>query len=862
MQSIWRLARNWLAGKPGRTALMIAAVAIAASLVVAVSCAIGSVQASMEYGIVKILGATDARIIHPANGRFDESLLATARSWPEVRLASARLGASLTLVHSDRRKNPKTSQLLRCTPNALGVDLSLEPKFRTQVLTDGVWPTQPDEILIDPITAEELQAKPGDVLEVQRFGTPVTLKVAGIFERQKLGTLQRPFVDLDRGTLMNAADRKGQITSIVMLLNAGVDVNAFCEKYASALPEELIIEPAEKARSGFDRQVSASRFGFTIAAVLTFLSASFIIVTAMTTSVTQRQRDMAVIRCVGASRGQLFGSQIIVGVLIGLAGAIVGIPLGLGLTWILVTWFSEYLQAGLRIEALGLQLAIIGSLAAGVLGAIYPAFMASRVTPMQAMSVHAHPPRARSIIICSLIGLVFIALQVVLLAIPDASDRFIAYVYAGMPAVHIGYFLLAVPLVLLVTWGLQRPLSLLLTLPPTMLRGSVKATPFRHGFTAGAMMVGMAILVSTWSTATSILHDWLGKIKFADGFAFRSTGIRVEEQQAIAAIPFVESTCAIGYLPLNVVDRQIFGVRGIAPPNVTCIGFDIDEFFRNNAVEWVAGNQIEAVRELNAGAGVVVADRFLTTQRVNIGDTITLEAGRTRKTYAIVGALNSAGLDIATQLFGIRSQYMEFSISCVFMARTEVMKTFDNSDAHMLQINFPDDVTDEQLTKAIADAAPGVQFRSGRDILKTIDKVAFAMLTVQSTVAFAALVLASIAVGNVILANIQGRRFEYGVLRAIGAHRGLLARLIFAESAIVAITGALVGTLLGLHLAWVGAIHYRELAGLPVVLRVPWGPIAAGLLVVLLLTVIATVPGVRAVIKPRPTALLAAGRNG
>jgi hypothetical protein len=61
MQSSWRLALNTLAGKKGRTALMISAVGLAASLVVAVSCAIASVQASMEQGIVKILGRADAR---------------------------------------------------------------------------------------------------------------------------------------------------------------------------------------------------------------------------------------------------------------------------------------------------------------------------------------------------------------------------------------------------------------------------------------------------------------------------------------------------------------------------------------------------------------------------------------------------------------------------------------------------------------------------------------------------------------------------------------------------------------------------------------------------------------------------------
>jgi putative ABC transport system permease protein len=126
----------------------------------------------------------------------------------------------------------------------------------------------------------------------------------------------------------------------------------------------------------------------------------------------------------------------------------------------------------------------------------------------------------------------------------------------------------------------------------------------------------------------------------------------------------------------------------------------------------------------------------------------------------------------------------------------------------------------------------------------------------------AALVLASLAMGNVILANIHGRRFEYGVLRAVGAHRRVLVRLILGESAVLAIAGAVAGTLLGLHLAWVGASHYRDLAGLPVYLKFPASAATAGWTILLILTLLASVPGVMTVIRRQPSALLAAGRNG
>jgi putative ABC transport system permease protein len=281
-----------------------------------------------------------------------------------------------------------------------------------------------------------------------------------------------------------------------------------------------------------------------------------------------------------------------------------------------------------------------------------------------------------------------------------------------------------------------------------------------------------------------------------------------------------------------------------------------------NAVTWAAGDPEHAISRLLEGDAIIVADRFLNTQRVTLGDTLTLASGRMQKEYEIVGAVTAPMLDIATQIFGIRSQYMEFSISCVFMDMAEVIRTFDNGDAYMLQVNLAPDISDKQATQEIEAAAPSVHFRSGRWIRDTINDIAQALLTVQSTVAFAALALTCLGVGNVIMANIHSRRYEFGVLRAVGGQRGLIARLILSETIMLALTGAMVGTLLGLHLAWIGVQNYRDLAGLPLHLVVPTIPMIIGWIVLVLMTMMAALPGVWSVTKPNPSALLAAGRAG
>ena len=64
MRGLWPFARRSLLGRRGRTALLVSAVALAASLVVAVTSGMRTAQASLEDSISKAMGATDARIVH------------------------------------------------------------------------------------------------------------------------------------------------------------------------------------------------------------------------------------------------------------------------------------------------------------------------------------------------------------------------------------------------------------------------------------------------------------------------------------------------------------------------------------------------------------------------------------------------------------------------------------------------------------------------------------------------------------------------------------------------------------------------------------------------------------------------------
>jgi len=857
MHPSWQLARSTLAGRFGRSVLLAGAVAAAAALVAAVSCTTTSTQRTMEQVLTNVLGAADARIIHVGNGQFDEQWLDRARQWPAVTAVNGQLNGSVVLMRMDK----EAGRLQRTPVEARGVDIETYAEFGGVELLAGKLPTTPNEILIDPATRDQTGADVGTVLRIGRNGAPAKITVSGIYDRVQFFFLQKPQILMDRTQLAEIVGKPNQLSRILMTLEPGVDAQQFCDAHSDELPELVSLEPAEMARSGFDRRVEASRFGLIVSTIMTFMSASFIIVTGLTTSVTEKQREMAIVRAVGGSRAQLFMAQILVGVFFAVIGAGIGIPAGIGFSAALVLYFDELLPAGFQVSHFGLWFAFAGAFAAGLLGALYPAFMASRTTPLQAMTMQARPQRFGAIIACICIAAVFIGLQLVLMIPEDREARFWGYFYAGLPSLFLGYFLLAIPLLLLTTATLGPLLCRMFKLPRDVVIGSISRTRFRHGFTAGALMVGMAILVSNWSSTQALLDGWVAKIRFADGFAYRDGGIAPEQQQAIRELEFVKATCPIGYLPLRVIGQQVFGIEGIDTPNIIAFGFEPETFFELNAVTWSQGDAQTAIRRLNEGDALLVADRFTVARGIGIGDELTLGQGDVQHTYEVVGVISSAGLDLVTQMFGIKSQYAEYAVSGVFMDIDTVEQDFGNRDTPVLQIELSEQISDERATALINDAAPGAVFYSGRWILETINMLAVAIYSVQSTIAFAALLLASIGMGNVIAASIHGRRYEYGLLRAMGAQQSMLRRLIFSEVVILAVTGALTGTALGLHMASVGVMFYRDLAGISLSLVVPYVPTIIGWGVLVAMAALAALPAVRKLVRATPGMLLAAGRN-
>lgn len=910
MRPAWRLAISNLSERRSRTLLLAAAVALSASLISAVACGMASLRRGVETRLETTVGAGDLRLRAIGGAKLLERTLADeAEKWPEVARVAPRLYQQLA-VSSKRpyweaaRGAPgefrREYRELTSSALAIGVVSERERLLRPLEFVEGGWPERAGEIVLDTRVLERLGREPslvrpaeapegelpgpattatleearelnlrfgpkvGDEIEVFRlFQRPVKLRIVGIAKQPPLGGRPQAYMTLDG--LGEVTGRIGQVSEIDLTLRDGADAEAVAESRRAGLPEGVLLQTTEKVTSGLRKNMESNRVAFYLASMMSFLAAAFIITTALTTAVTERQRELAVVRCVGGTRGQLAESQLAVGAVIGLLGGIAGVPIGIGIAALAFHIYRDRVQTDLYVPLSAFVLGLSGSLFAGLVGAGIPAWRSARVSPLKALAIRAERARPRGVALVGALGAAGLLVQLGVITIPQNRDTFFwLYVLAGAPALFIGYFLLSVPLMAGLARAASPLISAALGLPRGMLGRAVRATPYRFGFTAGAMMLGLALMVTIWAQGRAIMDDFLGKVRFPDAFVV-GLSITPETQQRLNNLKdIVTDTCAISMLS---VESESFGVRGFTAYKNTFIAFEPEPFFRMTELTFVQGDRETAVAELKRGGAVMVAREFLVANGMGVGDVFRCRYEDRDFEFRIVAVVTSPGLDLVNKFFQVGEEYVEQSMNAVFGTRTDLERLFlegQQAPIQMIQIGLRPEVDEEKALERIRvetiDAGV-IEVGSGRGILTVVRNVIGNSLLISSGVAVLAMVIASFGVANLIVAGIQARRFEFGVLRAVGATRGVVLRLVIGEAVLIALAACILGTLMGLQGLAGGRRLDELLFGLVLSAPPPLGPVAAGWAFVIVTTLIAAAPAVVGLSRRQPRELLAAVRG-
>ncbi|HZR45840.1 MAG TPA: lipoprotein-releasing ABC transporter permease subunit [Candidatus Manganitrophaceae bacterium] len=125
--------------------------------------------------------------------------------------------------------------------------------------------------------------------------------------------------------------------------------------------------------------------------VLIILVASFNIVSTLTMTVVEKNREIAILKAMGATRRSIMRIFMLEGLIIGGVGVILGIPLGLAVCWTLQTFYTlpgdiYYIShLPVKIHLVDVILVASSAILIGLMATIYPSWQAGKLAPVEAL---------------------------------------------------------------------------------------------------------------------------------------------------------------------------------------------------------------------------------------------------------------------------------------------------------------------------------------------------------------------------------------------------------------------------------------------------------------------------------------------
>jgi putative ABC transport system permease protein len=889
-----------------RAGLTIAAIALAVSLIISVTSGYASIEAAILHYYDFFMGPVDAQITkqNDPHGGVPIAAETAVRQDPAVQWAVGRIETTLPLLDQSGKPLSTTENPLVC-----GIDGAQDPRVRTMELTAGQWfaGRDGDGAVIDQVAQDVLKADIGDTLRLGGFGGELRLRVCGIVHKPtimatQIQTIYLPVNTLQRFLLTNpptivATSRAGeaatqpdatqaQYTRIFIGFKPETDTHAFMWRFGPVLHKidpTLELHLQGQNRDRLQEMLSAVRIPSYVGSGISMVAAAFIIFTTLSMGVAERQRTLAMLRAVGATRSLLGKLVLGEGIALAIVGIVLGIPLGLLWIYLLAARFKAFFTAGVAVSAGGLAFAAGCSLAAALAASLLPAAAAMRLRPMEAMTPLSQVPRSRVPAWTVLAGLLLISIDpLFLFGTPIAINHwatddnlrniardvgFYGHLLLGLPSLMLGFFLLG-PMMVWVLDGLaSRPLAAIFGVRPALLKQQISSSLWRSAGTGAALMVGLAILIAMQSAGRTSLGGWKLPDKFPDIFlvTYKPGGLDPAQVNRLQRVKGIKQIMPIAIAAPG-LGSNIFALAGAAlvPNSTMFIGVDPKIAFDLMELDFREGNAADAKRMLQLGRHVIITQEFRELRGLHVGDKLTLQTIVNGPVdYTVAGVVWSPGIDVIVSNYDISRQFDQRTVASVFGTLADAQRDFGVSGYYMFAANLQGDVSKSKLLEQVNKVVGiwGVHAGDVRQLKQDIRDGVLRILLLASTVAFAAMGVASLGVSNTVMAAVRSRRWQFGILRSIGVTRGGLVRLVLAESALLGLIGAAMGVAAGLELAVDIRQVNRVVIGYRPPLYVPWAIVGGGAAAVVAIALLAALWPAISIARQTPLELLQAGRS-
>ncbi|MFE9955440.1 ABC transporter permease [Micromonospora sp. NPDC005299] len=711
-----------------------------------------------------------------------------------------------------------------------------DPALQSYDVVAGRLPQRAGELVLDEETVADQRFALGSPVRVGGNGGPArpytlvgTVDVAG--SSRDVGG---PFIGLAGPDALVVGGERGY-GRIMVAARPGVDRAALADRVRAAVGPKVVVRDRtaildEAVADAVRDRRQFELFLGTFAAVAVVV-AGFVIANTFAIVLAQRSRRTALLRLVGATRGQIYraalGEAALTGLLASAAGVLAGVGLAAGLGALLST-LDAPVAGTVTVTARTVLLSLgLGTLLTVVAAAV-PSWQGTRVAPVAALTDAAVQPAGRAGRVRLAAGALVLAAGVAALVGAGAIGQ-VPLVAAGGVLAFLGIVLFGPVLVPALVRVLGLPARRLLGVPAGLAVANAVRNPRRVAATATAMVIGIGLVSAFVVGAGSAKAGIERAVDAQIGVDFVVTGIGGDLPAPLAG--------ELAARPeLGVVHEQRSRVVD-----------GIEVRAAHPALVRRTLSAVDAGDPAALGPGAVLVHRELAAARGwSVGSTVSL-AGGSFRVAAVVADDNPALAGSPVPAGHV-----------VDVADADFARLFPAERGHLAEVDPADGVSTDAARAAVESVLtryPTVNLLDQAAYKKMLTGTVDLVLGFVTALLGLAVVIALVGLANTLTLSVVERTRENAVLRAVGLTRGGMRAVLAVEAVLTALVGTLLGVALGTGVAAGGMAVLARIGG-DFTLVLPWGRLGLIVAVAVVAALAASIlPARRALSRPVVAAL-------
>jgi putative ABC transport system permease protein len=720
----------------------------------------------------------------------------------------------------------------------LGIDLLAPVRLPVQGARGEVAGAlgSPGWIAVTPELAAERGWKVGDAVRVSAGGRRAALRIGALVDFRRVSPLaSRRLGVMDIAEAQSLLGPAGRLHQVDVFLAPGADAAQVSARLQDRLGPAVRVTTPEQRVAEASGLLAAFRMNLTALSLISLFVGGFLVYGSTQAAMVRRREEIGVLRCLGATRGQVVSLLLGEALLLGAAGTALGIPLGwaaarLGLKDVSATVQNLYLLEGIDRVALTpalLGLAAVLGVAGSLAGALLPALDVSRRDPralLATLTLEERASRAARPLLAAAVAAPALAAAAYLALGPGrpwagflVALGILAALPLAAPALVLGLGRTGRPRRFSFGWG-ARTLAL-------HLQSSAVAVGALS--VAVAMLAGITVMVTSFR---STVVDWLDGTLHADVYVTTPTWSRARGEARL-------SSAALAQLERDPEAARIDRLRQtfvrMGGRRVPVVGVDAALPGGASRVSVIDGDAVEAFGRVLAG-GALVSEPLARREGLRPGRPVRLPGASGPVELPVAAIYREYGSESGTVLLDLGTFARLFGEGA------------PSSAALYLAAGSNAEAAADRLRAALPEEA--VVIRTNRSLRAEVIAIFEQTFAVTRLLQAMGLVVAVAGVVLTLLTAARERRAEVALYRALGATRQQAFQVFAGKGLAIAGLGVGLGLPGGAALAWVLVrLVNRDFFGWTLQLDWPLGLLALQALTILVAGFVASIyPAARA----------------